>query len=199
MNVGIVGCGFISGIHVNAWKDAGQTVAAVCDLSEKTALQFSKDWNIPSHYTNFSEMLKKEDLFAISVCVPPKFHAKVAIEALEAGCNVVVEKPFTENTEDAKKLLNVLKKTKINPSDIMGISVTNQRETIVPVEKAGNPLRRALVWQDRRTIPECEQIKEKIGNDKIYEIKGLTIDPYFSASKILFIKNRLNRVNLCIE
>ena len=83
MNVGIVGCGFISGIHVNAWKDAGQTVVAVCDLNEKAAIKFSKDYNIPSYYTNFSEMLKKEDLLAVSVCVPPKFHASVAIEALE--------------------------------------------------------------------------------------------------------------------
>ncbi|MCW4016409.1 MAG: Gfo/Idh/MocA family oxidoreductase [Candidatus Bathyarchaeota archaeon] len=111
MNVGIVGCGFISGIHVNAWKDAKQKVVAVCDLNEKAAIKFAKDWNIPSYYTNVSEMLKKEKLSAISVCVPPKFHASVAIEALEAGCNVVVEKPFTENTEDAKKLLDVLQRT----------------------------------------------------------------------------------------
>ncbi len=83
---------------------------------------------------------------------------------------------------------NVLKKNSINASDIIGISVTNQRETIVPVDENGNPLRKALVWQDRRTIPECEKIRNIIGNDKIYTITGLTIDPYFSASKILFIK-----------
>ncbi|MFX1295830.1 MAG: FGGY family carbohydrate kinase, partial [Promethearchaeota archaeon] len=64
---------------------------------------------------------------------------------------------------------NVIQKTKINPSRIAGISVTNQRETIVPVDESGNPLRRALVWQDRRTIPECKQIKEKVGNNKIYQ------------------------------
>ncbi|PVX25380.1 MAG: hypothetical protein CW691_04790 [Candidatus Bathyarchaeum sp.] len=112
MNVGIVGCGFISGIHVNAWKDAKQKVVAVCDLNEKAATKFAEDWNIPSYYTSVSEMLKNEDLFAVSVCVPPKFHATVAIQALEAGCNVVVEKPFTENTQDAKKLLDALEKTK---------------------------------------------------------------------------------------
>jgi len=71
MNVGIVGCGFISGIHINAWKDAGLSVVAVCDLNEKAAMQFAKEWRIPSYYTNFSEMLKNEDLFAVSVCVPP--------------------------------------------------------------------------------------------------------------------------------
>jgi UDP-N-acetylglucosamine 3-dehydrogenase len=111
MNVGIVGCGWISGIHVNAWRDAGTSVAAACDLNEKAATQFTEDWKIPSHYTSFSEMLEKENLSAVSVCVPPKFHADVAIEALKSGCNVVVEKPFTINTSEAERLLGALKKS----------------------------------------------------------------------------------------
>ncbi len=111
MDVGIVGCGWISGIHVNAWRDAGISVAAACDLNEKTALQFTKDWKIPSHYTSFSEMLEKEKLSAVSVCVPPKFHADVAVEALKSGCSVVVEKPFTINSSEAERLLGALKKS----------------------------------------------------------------------------------------
>ncbi|MFX0139585.1 MAG: xylulokinase [Candidatus Hodarchaeota archaeon] len=79
---------------------------------------------------------------------------------------------------------------KINPSDIVGIGVTNQRETIVPVDETGNPLRRALVWQDRRTIPECNYIREEIGEDEVYKITGLTIDPYFSSSKIIHVKDQ---------
>jgi UDP-N-acetylglucosamine 3-dehydrogenase len=111
MDVGIVGCGWISGIHVNAWKDAGLSVAAACDLNEKAAIQFTEDWNIPSHYTSFSEMLEKEDLLAVSVCVPPQFHADIAVEALKSGCNVVVEKPFTINTSEAERLLGALEKS----------------------------------------------------------------------------------------
>lgn len=111
MDAGIVGCGFISGIHVNAWKDAGISVAAVCDLNEKTAMQFAEEWKIPSYYTNFSEMLKSEDLFAVSVCVPPQFHANIAIEALESGCNLVMEKPFTVTTKEAEKVLGILQKS----------------------------------------------------------------------------------------
>ncbi len=111
MDVGIVGCGGISGIHVNAWRDVGISVAAACDLNEKAATQFAEDWRIPAHYTSFSEMLKKEELFAVSVCVPPAFHADVAVEALKSGCNVVVEKPFTVNTGEAERLLGALKKS----------------------------------------------------------------------------------------
>ena len=89
----------------------------------------------------------------------------------------------TKNT-----VTKAVKKAKIKPSEIVSISVTNQRETIVPVDEKGTPLSRAIVWQDRRTIGECNEIKEKIGSEKIYEIAGLTVDPYFSAPKILWIK-----------
>ncbi|MFX1567277.1 MAG: FGGY-family carbohydrate kinase [Promethearchaeota archaeon] len=83
-----------------------------------------------------------------------------------------------------------IKKSGIDKTDIVSLSVTNQRETIVPVDKEGNPLHNALVWQDRRTIDQVEFIKSKIGIDKIYETTGLTIDPYFSATKILWFKDK---------
>jgi len=108
MKVGIVGCGYVSGLHVNAWRDIGASVTAVCDLNEKTAMEFAKKWRIPSHYTGFSEMLQNENLFAISICTPPQFHANLAIEALESGCHVVLEKPFTVTTKEADKVLDTL-------------------------------------------------------------------------------------------
>jgi len=85
---------------------------------------------------------------------------------------------------------NAIKKSGIDKTEIVSLSVTNQRETIVPVDKDGNPLHNALVWQDRRTIDQVEYIKEKIGLDKIYKTTGLTIDPYFSATKILWFKDK---------
>ncbi|MEM3087859.1 MAG: FGGY family carbohydrate kinase, partial [Candidatus Bathyarchaeia archaeon] len=66
--------------------------------------------------------------------------------------------------------------TKVNPEDIVGVSVTNQRETIVPVDIDGKPLRNAIVWQDRRTVPQCEWIKKNVGADVVYQITGLTVD-----------------------
>jgi len=108
MKVGIVGCGWISGLHINAWRDAGMYVAAACDVNEKTAIQFAEKWKIPSYYTSLSGMLKNENLFAISICVPPQFHADLAIQALDSGCHVVVEKPFTVTTKEADKVMDTL-------------------------------------------------------------------------------------------
>jgi len=84
---------------------------------------------------------------------------------------------------------SAIKKSRVEPHDIRGISVTNQRETTVPVDSQGEPLRKAIVWQDRRTTGECDEITSNIGVDEIYSVTGLTVDPYFSAPKILWIKN----------
>lgn len=84
-----------------------------------------------------------------------------------------------------------LKKGDMDPKDILGVACTNQRETIVPVDAAGTPLANAIVWQDRRSTAECEILKEEFGTSDIYEITGLTVDPYFSAPKILWFKNNL--------
>jgi D-xylulose kinase len=89
-----------------------------------------------------------------------------------------------------KTIKEAIGKAKIPKEEILSVAITNQRETIVPVDKDGNSLYNALVWQDRRTTDECAEIRTKIGADKIYNTTGLTIDPYFSSSKILWFKNQ---------
>jgi glycerol kinase len=65
------------------------------------------------------------------------------------------------------------------------IGITNQRETVVAWDpQTGEPLHRALVWQDRRTAERCEELKEAGCEPLVRERTGLTIDPYFSATKI---------------
>jgi D-xylulose kinase len=89
-----------------------------------------------------------------------------------------------------KTMEQSLKEAHATGSDIISVSVTNQRETIVPIDKTGTPLRRAIVWQDRRTVPQCDWIRSQIPPDEVYSITGLTIDPYFSAPKILWVKEK---------
>ncbi|MFW9923549.1 MAG: xylulokinase [Candidatus Thorarchaeota archaeon] len=111
----------------------------------------------------------------------------------EYPCYFPTPNAVEQNAEDwwavtKKTIKEVLEKSKVKQSNLVSLSVTNQRETIVPVDENGTPLSRAIVWQDRRTTNECQEIKEKIGSEKIYEITGLTVDPYFSSPKILWIK-----------
>jgi glycerol kinase len=71
------------------------------------------------------------------------------------------------------------------PADLRGIGITNQRETVVCWDRhTGEPLHRAIVWQDRRTAARCDQLKRDGREGRIRELTGLVIDPYFSATKI---------------
>ncbi len=73
----------------------------------------------------------------------------------------------------------------IEGAELEGIGITNQRETVVAWDPAtGEPIHRALVWQDRRTAARCEELRAAGQEALVRERTGLTIDPYFSATKI---------------
>ena len=80
-------------------------------------------------------------------------------------------------------LKSLAHKNKIDSSEIASIGITNQRETTVIWNKrTGKPIHNAIVWQDRRTATYCDSLKQH--EDLIRKKTGLTIDPYFSATKI---------------
>src|SRR5439155_689368 len=69
--------------------------------------------------------------------------------------------------------------------DIAALGITNQRETTVIWERAsGKPVSRAIVWQDRRTAPDCAALKAAGAEEPVRRKTGLLLDPYFSATKI---------------
>ena len=77
---------------------------------------------------------------------------------------------------------------KADSSDIIGIGITNQRETTLVWNRlTGEVVYNAIVWQDRRTAKACNAIKETDFADTIWQKTGLIVDPYFSASKIRWI------------
>jgi len=82
----------------------------------------------------------------------------------------------------------VLAKTGVKPEQIAAIGITNQRETTVVWDKnTGQPVYNAIVWQDRRTAPICDDLKAK-GLEKVFRDKtGLVVDAYFSGTKIKWI------------
>src|SRR3990167_92160 len=76
----------------------------------------------------------------------------------------------------------------ISPSAILGIGLSNQRETtIIWDKKTGEPIYPAIVWQDRRTSEFCKRLSTPRTVIDIQQKTGLIIDPYFSASKIIWL------------
>jgi glycerol kinase len=73
----------------------------------------------------------------------------------------------------------------IEGAELDGIGIANQRETVVAWDpETGEPIHRALVWQDRRTAARCEELREEGREGLVRERTGLVIDPYFSGTKI---------------
>jgi glycerol kinase len=81
-----------------------------------------------------------------------------------------------------------LKQAGLSAADVAAIGITNQRETTLVWDKAtGEPIHRAIVWQDRRTAPFCAELRDA-GHDKtITATTGLLADPYFSGTKLKWL------------
>jgi glycerol kinase len=74
------------------------------------------------------------------------------------------------------------------PRDVIAIGITNQRETLVVWDRRTlKPLARAIVWQDRRTAAECVRLREAGHEERVREVTGLVIDPYFTATKLAWV------------
>ncbi len=81
-----------------------------------------------------------------------------------------------------------LRKARIKPTRIAALGITNQRETTAIWERdTGKPIHRAIVWQDRRTAPMCQEIKDRGLERTIRRKTGLVLDPYFSGTKIAWL------------
>lgn len=85
-------------------------------------------------------------------------------------------------------LRKVLDTAAIDAKQIASVGITNQRETLVVWDrKTGKPIHNAIVWQDRRTASVCADLKASGQEDAVHEKTGLTLDPYFSATKLAWI------------
>jgi glycerol kinase len=84
--------------------------------------------------------------------------------------------------------VEALSRARARPRDVAAIGITDQRETTILWERStGNPIYNAIVWQDRRTAPLCQQLREQGLEDKIRSKTGLLIDPYFSGTKVAWL------------
>jgi predicted dehydrogenase len=118
VKVGVVGCGYIAqNTHMPIYKKINQaTVVAVCDrdleLAEKAATKFS----IPKVYSDLQAMLEHEPLDMVDICTPINTHATLAIQAMEAGCHVLTEKPMAINSAEADEMIAVAKRKQVKLS-----------------------------------------------------------------------------------
>lgn len=113
IKVGIIGCGFVASTwHIPAFMVLKKTVGdiIVCDLNPTLATTVAKKFNLPKTYSNVAEMLNKEELDIVDICTPPHTHPALAIQAMESGCNVLLEKPMALKFSDCDEMVRVSRK-----------------------------------------------------------------------------------------
>jgi glycerol kinase len=90
-------------------------------------------------------------------------------------------------------LHEVLARAAIGAKDLAAIGITNQRETTLVWERAtGRPIANAIVWQDRRTAPQCDALRAAGHAEMIARKTGLVIDAYFSGTKIAWLLDNID-------
>jgi len=153
LNVVVIGAGAMGRSHVRVYSELKDAeLVAVCDANKKTAKDVADNYNV-NHYADYKEMIKKEKIDAVSICVPTKFHKDVAVEVIRNKINVLVEKPIAVTLEEAKEIINEADKNNV----------------------------RLMVGHIERFNPVVIELKKRIaGNElgKIYKVNCSRLSPF---------------------
>lgn len=105
-NVGVIGVGAMGYNHVRIYSELeNANLLAISDMVRGTLDKVSKEFNTVG-YVDFDNILQLEDMEAVNICVPTVFHHDVVMNAIEAGKNVLVEKPIASKLEEAQEMID---------------------------------------------------------------------------------------------
>ncbi|MGQ9681500.1 MAG: Gfo/Idh/MocA family protein [Anaerolineae bacterium] len=127
IRIGIIGVGQIGKHHVAEYMKIPEAeIVAVADVREDEAARVAAENNIPSYYTDYQQLLARDDIDAVDVCLHNRLHAPVTLEALRAGKNVYCEKPLSWTYPDARAMVEAAQR--------LGLKLHMQLSTIYSPE-----------------------------------------------------------------
>ncbi len=150
LNIGMIGYGFMGRAHSNAWRKVGNffdleyqpVLKAVAARNKAKAEDFAARWGYESVVTDWKQLIARDDIDAVDICVPNDLHMEIAIAAAKAGKMVLCEKPLARTTKEGEKM-------------------------VAAVEKAKVP---NLVWYNYRYVPAVTLIKQIVASGKLGRI-----------------------------
>jgi predicted dehydrogenase len=108
LKVAIVGCGRIADSHAaQIQRIKGSKIVGVCDREPLMARQLFERFPVGGHFSELQQLLQEAKPDAVHITTSPESHFDIAKTCLEAGCHVYVEKPFTLNAEDARRIIEI--------------------------------------------------------------------------------------------
>lgn len=113
LKIGVIGAGSISQVHLDAYKNNPEVeIWAICDLNEERAKKASEKYGASKTFTDYKELLALPELHGVSICTWNNSHAQIAIDALDAGKHVLVEKPLCMTVEQALQVEEAVRRNK---------------------------------------------------------------------------------------
>ena len=108
VNIGVVGVGFLGALHARVYHQIDDvTLVGVCDCYKKRAKKTAKKFHT-DYYLDYKDLIGKVQ--AVSIAVPTYLHYEIAKDFLEAGVNVLIEKPITKTLQESDKLIEIARK-----------------------------------------------------------------------------------------
>lgn len=110
MRYALIGCGRISPNHIAAAKANKLEVVALCDILQENMTDKILKFDLPDSvklYTDYKEMLKAEEIDLVAIATESGKHAAIALDCIEAGCNLIIEKPIALSLSDAESIIQL--------------------------------------------------------------------------------------------
>ncbi|MBR0819810.1 Gfo/Idh/MocA family protein [Bradyrhizobium liaoningense] len=171
IRVGLVGCGFVSELHMYAFRrvyGVDVEVAAVAARGDHV-VEFAGRHGIPRVYRSFAELIADRELDVIDICTPPNLHADMIVASMQAGKHVICEKPFAGyfgRAGDAQPI------GKCVPKALMYERVLAEMDaTRAAIERTGKLFMYAEDWIYAPAVTKIAEIL-KATKDKILFMKG---------------------------
>ena len=114
LGFGIIGCGVIAPHHASSIvANEKARLVAVCDIIVEKAITLKEKYSAISYYTDYREMLKRDDLDVVCICTPSGMHSEMAVSAAQAGIHVFCEKPLDITKEKISAMIDACRKEQI--------------------------------------------------------------------------------------
>lgn len=113
LRIGMVGYGFMGRVHTNAYKRVNDffpelayrpILQAVCGRDESKVKAFADQWDCASHETDWQQLVNRDDIDAIDICVPNNLHKEIALAAAAAGKMIFCEKPLAMDVSEGEEM-----------------------------------------------------------------------------------------------
>lgn len=111
-SVCIIGCGYISRVHIEAYLSYGESITlSLCDIDLEKAESIGGRYAVETYFQNYKEVLERADVEIIDICLPNFLHEEVAVAALNAGKHVLLEKPIAVTLSGADAIIAAARAT----------------------------------------------------------------------------------------